>query len=135
MVKDKPEFIFELSPHKLFVSNSQALAVKPSHCHNNKHSMTGLSAQKSAIYYQHKMFRLVFSADLGKQRSALTTPFLTGVSEAVFRSKRPPKKGPEVYLNPVKRERVDREGQRQKFGLKAALQVTNKKLSKAHPAI
>lgn len=36
------------------------------------------------------MFSLIFTADLGKQGSAVTTPFLTGISEAVFRSERPP---------------------------------------------
>lgn len=40
------------------------------------------------------MFSLVFSADLGEQGSTLTMPFLTSVSEAVFRKQEAPHKTP-----------------------------------------
>lgn len=51
--------------------------------------------------------RLAFSADLGRQRSALTMPFLTGASEAVFGNNTPSIKGPECG-----EENKDREKQR-----------------------
>lgn len=84
--------------------------------------MTELAARKSLQLFttKHNMFSLIFSADLGKQRSALTTPLLTGVLEAVFRSKRPPKKGSGVYLSPMWRGKMDREEQRLKFLAKSS---------------
>lgn len=46
------------------------------------------------LLFSTNTFNFVFSADLGRQRSILTTPFLCGVSRAVFRSRRHRQKWP-----------------------------------------
>lgn len=117
----KPSHILELSGvvnerHINFSFPTHRASQLNFHCHNNKHSMAELTLCKSLLLFTTNMSSFIFSADPGKQRSALTTPFLTGVSEAVYRNRRHPHKKPRGAA---------REEQRQRIWLNAALGVTN----------